>query len=96
MPFKKGISGNPTGKPPGAKNRVNVEIRTRINTFLDDHFETVQNDIMELEPRDRIKFYIELLQYGLPKLKQLELTNDPDVLSHEDLDLILNMLANAK
>jgi len=97
MPFIKGDDRiNRSGRPPGIKNRVNEEIRTRINTFLDDHFETVQNDIMELEPRDRIKFYIELLQYGLPKLKQLELTNDPDVLSHEDLDLILNMLADAK
>lgn len=96
MAFKKGISGNPAGRPPGKKNRVNDEIRTRINNFLDDNFETVQNDIMELEPRDRIKFFIELLQYGLPKLKQIELTNDPDAISHEDLDLILNMLADAK
>jgi hypothetical protein len=76
MAFKRGISGNPAGRPPGTKNRVNDEIRTRINNFLDDNFETVENDIMELEPRDRIKFFIELLQYGLPKLKQTELKNE--------------------
>lgn len=76
MPFEKGNSGNPTGRPQGAKNRVNDEIRTRINNFLDENFEAVQNDIMQLEPRDRVRFYIELLQYGVPKLKQTELKTE--------------------
>ena len=97
MPFEKGDDRiNREGRPPGAKNRVNDEIRTRINNFLSENFDTVKNDLMQLEPRDRIKFYIDLLQYGLPRLKQVELTNDPDAISSEDLDLILNMLADVK
>lgn len=76
MKFEKGHSGNPDGRPPGTKNKVSEEIRNRINDFLDNNFELIQNDLLELEPKDRIKFYIELLQYGLPKLKQVELTNE--------------------
>ena len=94
--FKKGESGNPTGRPTGTPNRVNDEIRQRIVSFLDGNFDVIQNDLQQLEARDRVKFYIDLLQFGLPKLKQVELTNDPDAISHEDLDLILTMLADAK
>jgi hypothetical protein len=94
--FKKGESGNRKGRPQGTPNKVNHEIRERINDFLDNNFELIQNDLLELESKERVKFYIDLLQFGLPKLKQVELTNDPDAISHEDLDLILTMLADAK
>ena len=96
MPFKKGESGNPAGRPQGAKTKVNEEIRQRIVSFLGNNFDSIENDLQELEPKDRIKFYIDLLSFGLPKLKQVELTNDPDAITHEDLDLILNMLADVK
>lgn len=96
MPFKKGKSGNPKGKPPGTKNKVNREIRQRINDFLDENFETIEDDLKALEPRERVRFYIELLQFGLPKLKAIELTNDPDAISEDDLNLILTMLENGK
>jgi hypothetical protein len=97
MPFEKNDSRiNRAGKKPGTPNKINQEIRGRINEFLDNNFETIQNDLMQLEARERVKFYIELLQYGLPKLKQVELTNDPDAISHEDLDMVLNMLADVR
>ena len=97
MPFVKNDDRiNRAGRPPGTKNRVNQEIRQRINNFLDENFDSIQNDLLELEPRERVKFYIDLLQYGLPKLKQVELSNDPDAISHEDLDTVLKMLADAK
>ncbi|MFW5886366.1 MAG: DUF5681 domain-containing protein [Bacteroidota bacterium] len=96
MPFKKGESGNPEGRPPGTKNKVNQEIRERINNFLDENFETIESDFLALEPKDRARFYTELLQYGAPKLKAIEMTNDSEAVSHEDLDLILQMLADVK
>lgn len=96
MPFKRGQSGNPEGKPPGTKNKINQEIRQRIANFLDENFDKVKEDLEKLEPKDRVRFYIELLQFGLPKLKAIELTSDPNSISDEDLNLILKMLRDAK
>lgn len=96
MPFKKGESGNPKGKPPGTKNKVNREIRQRINDFLDDNFETIEDDLKAIEPRERVRFYIELLQFGLPKLKAIELSNDPDAISEDDLNIVLSILEHGK
>ena len=74
--FKKGESGNPTGRPQGTPNRVNDEIRNRINEYLSENFDKVLNDLKTMEARDRVRFYIELLQYGVPKLKQTELKTE--------------------
>lgn len=77
MPFKKNDSRiNRAGRPPGTPNRINEEIRSRINDFLENNFDNIENDLLQLEPRERIKFYIDLLSFGLPKLKSVELNAD--------------------
>lgn len=73
MAFKKGYSGNPTGKPKGAKNKTTLDLRKAINDFLNENFEKIKSDIDSLEPKDRVKIYIDLLQYGLPKLQTVRM-----------------------
>ena len=69
MAFKKGISGNPTGRPIGATNNIRTVIKEQIEAILTSKFTTVQieQDIATLEPKDRLMMYMKLLEYSIPK-----------------------------
>lgn len=94
MPFAKGISGNVNGRPIGSGNKDKVELRQYINNFLEKNFKQVTKDFYNLEPKDRIRLYIDLLQYGLPKLQAINLETGFERLPDDQLDEIINRLRN--
>ena len=72
MAFKKGQSGNPNGRPRGAKNKATNELREWVERFINDNLDTIANDIKELEPNERVKFFLALLNYTLPKQQSVK------------------------
>ncbi len=76
MAFIKGISGNSNGRPKGIKNVAGGTLRTFISQFLEEKFEDIKNDFDGLEPKDRFKIFIDLLQYSLPRLQATTITAD--------------------
>ena len=92
MALKKGNSGNPAGKPKGAKNKVTLQLRELISQFLEERFETIVTDFKKLEPKERVKFYCDLLQFGLPKLQSVSTEIDFEKLTDEQLDEIIERL----
>lgn len=72
MAFKKGQSGNPKGRPRGAKNKATNELREWVERFINDNLDTIANDIKELDPNDRVKFFLALLNYTLPKQQSVK------------------------
>lgn len=72
MAFKKGQSGNPNGRPRGAKNKATNELREWVEKFIADNLDTIKNDIKELEPNERVKFFLALLNYTLPKQQSVK------------------------
>jgi hypothetical protein len=89
MGFKKGVSGNPTGRPIGSKNKTTEEIREKISDFLNEVWPQVQTDFKELDPEKRMFFYEKLLKYSIPPLQsismQAEIKSDLDRLSDDQL-----------
>jgi hypothetical protein len=94
MAFEKGQSGNPGGRPKGSANKVTSKLRETITDFLDEKFEKVKEDFEKLKPGERIRMYLELLQFGVPKLQSVHLETDFDNLTDEQLDRIINELKN--
>ena len=96
MPFIKGESGNPTGRPKGSLNRNTAQLRELISGFLNSNFETITVDFEALQPKDRIKYYCELLQFGLPKLQTTVMESRYDSLPDDQIDEIITGIINNK
>jgi hypothetical protein len=81
MPFKKGTSGNPIGRPKGAVSTTTKLIREHISQAIDG------NKIMEMldkidSPTEYINAITKLLPYSIGKVKAFE-----DVEEIEPLDI---------
>lgn len=95
MPFQKGISGNANGRPKGSKNKAGEGLRNLISDFLEQKFDQVTNDFEQLEPKDRIKVYTDLLQYSVPKLQAVSNSIEFEKMTDEQLDEVINQLMQA-
>ena len=65
------VAGN-SGRPVGSKNQTSSQIRDTFQLLLENNLEKIQDDLNELEPKDRIKLLLDLSNYILPKLRTTE------------------------
>ncbi len=75
MPFQKGISGNPGGKPVGSLNQQKVLLE-RMRKIALDNIKQLEKDLKLCDPRDRIRFIIQILAMVLPKALNEKDIND--------------------
>jgi hypothetical protein len=87
MGLPKGRTNNPAGKPKGTTTKITSTIRDRIGNFIDDNFEAFIEDVHQLEPKDRVKAFMELLQYSTPKFQAQAIKIES--LSDELLDYLI-------
>jgi len=73
MPFKKNDDKiNRNGRPKGAKNKVSFDLRVKINDFLSENFDEILTEFKQLDPKDKVNYFIKLMEYSLPKLRSIE------------------------
>ena len=75
------------GRKKGTPNKTTEELRAMVQTFLEQHWKTLNADFEKLQPSQRVMFLEKLLTHLLPK----PLT-DLSQLSESDLDLLIEKL----
>ena len=82
MPFKKGISGNPLGRPKGSGNN---ELRKIINESIDPN--KIREMLNKIEnPVEYINAITKLLPYAIGKKKTIE-----DIEETEPISILINI-----
>jgi hypothetical protein len=66
------------GRTKGTPNRTTTEIRQNFQLLIENNLETLESDLKELEPKDRIKAILELSKFVLPILRATELSTTTD------------------
>lgn len=92
--FKKGQSGNPAGRPPGALNRIAKPVKERISDFLTEKFGELPTIWERLEPKEQARLLVDLLPYSVPKMQAIQMDADINFsnMSENDLDEIVKRL----
>ena len=70
-PFEKGREKT-GGRKPSTPNKATSFLRERIVAVWQDNYEDFLKDLKDLEPKDRCRLMVDLLQYALPKLSSVE------------------------
>jgi hypothetical protein len=98
MAQKKGKTGNPDGRPKGSKNKTNIALRVVIQNFLENNFDLIKTDFETLQPHQRVKLYIDLLAYALPRLETISVSESElkiENLTDSALDQLTNHIKNS-
>lgn len=93
MAMQKGKSGNPNGRPKGARNKVTNDVRAFICRLLDNNADQIERDFKALESGERMRITEKLFQYIIPKQQAQQI--DLNAISESDINAIAaNVLNN--
>lgn len=96
--YKPGQSGNPKGKPKGAKSKVTIVTRDSISNIINDYqvpFRDCLDRLAKDNPAGFVKNYIDLLSYILPRHRATDLSLEMESLSDTQLEYLLETLKNS-
>lgn len=92
--YTKGKSGNPTGRPTGATNRIIRPVKEQISDFLSDKLTELPDLWLKLSARDKVNLMKDLLPYFLPRMQTIAVGVEFEQMSDEQLNFIIDRLLN--
>jgi hypothetical protein len=64
------------GRPKGSVGKSNKKIREAFQMLLEDNLPTLKRDISSLEPKERVKFTLDLASFIIPKMKAIDVKSE--------------------
>lgn len=66
------------GRKPGVPNKANAIARQSFNDLLNGNLERIQRDLDEVRPEIRLRFFIDLAAFCVPRLKSIEINDQSE------------------
>lgn len=92
MKFQEGQSGNPAGRPKGAKNKASDEVKAMVERMITGNAGALEKTFKALKGKAKIKALTDLLPYVIPKQQSVSASIDFENFTDEQLDEIINRL----
>jgi hypothetical protein len=80
------------GRQRGTPNKTTSDLRSWVNQLLNDNRATIEKDLKQLEPHQRLLILEKLLSYCLPKQQSVEGKIEFEKLSESQLDTMINKM----
>jgi len=75
--FQKGQSGNPAGRTPGSKNKIQDEVKQAFSMLLQNKIPELEDwisRVAERDPSKALEIYVKISERFLPQLSRQEVT----------------------
>ena len=92
MPFEKGKSGNPAGRPKGKKNKVTNDVKKWLLDLFNTHSKTLETDLKDMSPKERWEIIAKILPFIVPKIQAMNAKVDLNTLTEEQLTTIVESI----
>jgi hypothetical protein len=63
-----------SGRKAGEPNKVTAKVRETFATLLENNLDSLQSDIDDLKPNERIKVLLDLATFIIPKMRSIEVS----------------------
>lgn len=91
--FTKGVSGNANGRPHGAKDKTNKEIREAFQELIEGNLANIESWLKKVavkDPAKAIDLILKLSEFIVPKLRSVEM--QAEISSNNNDELISRLM----
>lgn len=64
------------GRKKGTQNKDSKKIRDAVKKYCAEEIEDILNEIGKLEGKDKVEYFLKLLEYGIGKINRVDLSNE--------------------